>query len=121
MKHVDYTELRIWQKASELAVNVYEITKRFPKDERYVMVPQLRRSSTSVTANIAEGKGRGTARDFRHFLMMARGSICETMSFISLAKNLGYINVKEADAAINEYRGLEKGINSCIHNLGPLD
>jgi four helix bundle protein len=67
----DYRKLKIWEKSHELTLNVYKITKSFPKDELYGIVSQLRRSTSSIPANIVEGCGRRTKADFARFLTIA--------------------------------------------------
>jgi len=90
----DYTKILAWQKADDLTVVVYEVTKRFPKDEMYALTSQIRRAAYSVPANIVEGSSRATKKDYVHFLYIARGSLNETRYFAHLAKRLGYLNAK---------------------------
>lgn len=87
-----HKDLIVWQKAMDLAVQVYGVTARFPASENYRMTSQLTRSIVSVAANIAEGHSRSTARDFANFLAIARGSLAESETYILLAMRLGYIN-----------------------------
>jgi len=72
-----YRELRVWQKAKALAVQSYKGTANFPKTETYGLTSQIRRAAVSVASNIAEGQGRLTSVEFRHFLGHARGSLLE--------------------------------------------
>jgi four helix bundle protein len=88
-----------WQEARILAGDIYQATKVFPREEQFGLVSQLRRSSVSIPSNIAEGKGRGTRRDFRHFLMQARGSLYELETQIEIANDLRYF---EKDGAVRE-------------------
>jgi len=87
-----YKELVVWQKAMELVRIVYQVSKRFPADERYALTDQLRRAVVSIPANIAEGNGRASSRDYAHFLAIARGSLYETMTHLQIAQDLGYVN-----------------------------
>src|SRR5437867_2666267 len=73
----DFKKIKAWQKADDLAVNVYEITRTFPKEEIYGMTSQMRRAAISVAANIAEGSARNTVRDYLHFLNLAEASLIE--------------------------------------------
>jgi four helix bundle protein len=91
----DYTKIQAWQLADDLTVSVYEITKRFPKEEIYGLISQMRRSSYSVPSNIAEGATRESKKDYLHFLYIARGSLSETQYFLHLSWRLGYLS--EAD------------------------
>jgi four helix bundle protein len=93
-------DLDVWQKAMELAVAVYEITRQFPHGERYGLVSQLQRSAASVPANIAEGKARGTRKDYAQFIAIARGSLMETETYVQLATRLGYISPATANPAL---------------------
>jgi four helix bundle protein len=85
-----YRTLAAWQRAVELAITVYEVTKRFPAHERFGLTQQLRRAAVSVPSNIAEGRGRGTRRDYRHFLLQARGSLFELETELHIAECLHY-------------------------------
>ena len=84
----DFQNLTVWQRAMELAEAVYELTKLFPPDELYGLTSQLRRASVSVASNIAEGRGRGSDGEFRHFLNIAQGSAFEVQTQLLLAARL---------------------------------
>jgi four helix bundle protein len=88
---VYYHDLLVWQKAHELAIEIYRVTKDFPKSEVYALTNQLRRAATSVPANIVEGNTKRSAKDKSRFLETARGSLAETEYFIELSKELGYV------------------------------
>ena len=78
-----------WQKAMDLSVAVYDVTRVFPKEEMFGLTSQLRRASVSVASNIAEGQGRATSGEFIHFLGMARGSALEVETQLELAMRVG--------------------------------
>ena len=86
-----YRDLVVWQKAMDLAVDVYRLAKFFPKDERYRLASQMTRAAASVPANIAEGHGRGTARDYANFLAIAKGSLAELETYLTLAVRIDYL------------------------------
>ena len=86
-----FEDLEVWGKAINLAVAVYETTSEFPKSEQFGITNQLRRCSSSVSANIAEGFGRTTIKDKLQFYAIAHGSLLETKSFIYLATKLGFV------------------------------
>ena len=86
-----YRELEVWQFAMDLSVDVYRLSESFPADERFGLTSQLRRSSSSVAANIAEGFGRESRAAFAQFLRVARGSLHETETHVELALRLGYL------------------------------
>ena len=86
-----YRDLKVWQKSYELCLKIYRITGKFPKEEKYGLTSQLRRSPVSVPSNIAEGYGRKTTADYIRMLYIAYGSICEVETQILLAGDLGFI------------------------------
>ncbi len=91
MSH-SYRQLLVWQKARSLAVAVYQATETFPKSEIYGLTSQVRRAGVSVVSNIAEGQGRLTKGEFRHFLGQSRGSLLELETQLDIAFELGYLN-----------------------------
>src|SRR5437867_1308629 len=86
-----YRDLIVWQKAMDLAVLVYGFTEGFPAAEVHRLSSQITRAAAPVPANIAEGRGRGTSRDYANFLAIARGSLMETDTFLRLAIRLGFL------------------------------
>ncbi len=90
-----FQELNAWKKAYHLSLVVYSLTASFPRDERYGLVSQLRRAAASVGANIAEGFGRRSTKDFVRYLEIASGSLEETRHFLILSRDLGYLNGKQ--------------------------
>ncbi len=90
-----YEHLKIWNNAVELATQVYAVTKRFPKDELFGMTSQLRRAVISVSANIAEGSGRPSKKEFCRFVDISLGSLNEVESLLKVALRLGYVNDDE--------------------------
>lgn len=90
--------LLVFKKSHELVLNIYAITKTFPIDEQFGLTSQIRRAATSIPSNIAEGKGRGSAKDFKRFLLIARGSLEEVKYQTLLAKDLHYITEETYNA-----------------------
>lgn len=109
-----YRELVAWQKAMDLAADIYRITKTFPQNELYGITSQLRRASVSVPANIAEGQGRQTTGEFRQFLGHARGSLLETETHTLLAMRLGYIPKADGEALLKQTAELGKVLNGLM-------
>ena len=109
--------LQIWQLGIDLTKRVYDITKDFPKSEIFGLTSQLRRAASSIPSNIAEGKGRGTAKDFAHFLHNARGSLYELKTHITVAKEIGMLSSKEYDELDKEMANLARKIASMIGHL----
>jgi four helix bundle protein len=99
--------------ADDLAVAVYEVSKSFPREETYGITSQIRRSATSVAANIVEGASRESAKDYAHFLQIARGSLAETQYFLHLAKRLGFLD----EAKAGQVESLAKETFACLHGL----
>lgn len=92
-----YKHLNVWIKAHSLVLLVYKVTRNFPKDEMFGLVPQMRRCAVSVPANIVEGYGRRTSKDKLQFYYIARGSLNELEYYIDLSKELGYVTEDEYD------------------------
>jgi four helix bundle protein len=87
-----HRDLIAWQKAMDLTVKIYQVTKSFPKEEIYGLTSQIRRASASIAANIAEGQGRRFNKVFQQFLANARGSLLELDTHLELAFRVGYID-----------------------------
>lgn len=105
----NYKELKVWEKAHKLTLQVYDITTNFPKQEVYTLTSQLRRSAYSIPSNIAEGCGKNSANDLANFLNIALGSANETDYFLLLAKDLGFIETEkyqELNMLINEVKAM---------------
>ena len=85
-----YRDLEVWQRGMTIVERVYALTATFPPEERFGLVLQLRRAAASVPANIAEGRGRATRKDYARFLRTARGSLFETETHVEVARRLGY-------------------------------
>jgi four helix bundle protein len=86
-----YRDLLVWQEAMKLAHLAYDCTNLFPPIERYVLLPQVRRAALSVSANIAEGRGRAHTGDFLNFLSMSRGSLNELETYLIFANQRQYL------------------------------
>src|ERR1700691_3317068 len=92
-----YRELIIWQRAIQVCVAIYRITKSFPREEIYGLTNQLRRASVSVPSDIAEGYGRLSRDQFRYFLGVARGSNLELQTQLVIARELGFTGAHEVE------------------------
>ena len=111
----NYRELIVWQKAMILAREVYSATNGFPREETFGLKMQIRRAVVSIPANIAEGHGRLTDLQFRHFLGNARGSLSELQTELELACDLGFVDVgtrKRLMELANEVARLLNGLIS---------
>jgi len=115
----NFQELTIWQRSHSLTLKVYSITNKFPKDELFGIISQMRRSSSSIPTNIAEGCGRNSNPEMKRFLTIAAGSSSELEYQLILSKELQYLpeNIyKELQSELIEIR---KMIHSFIKNLPP--
>jgi len=95
----DYRDLVVWQKAIELTVCIYTLTLSFPKHELYGLTSQMRRASTSIASNIAEGRGRLNPAEFRQFLGLAQGSLYELETQLMIARRLTFGTSESLDGA----------------------
>src|SRR5690554_7663438 len=86
-----YQDLRVWNNAMQLVEYVYRLTSNYPDSEKYGLVSQMRRAAVSIPSNIAEGNGRGSDKDYRRFLTIARGSLMELETQIILSARLGFV------------------------------
>ena len=113
MEVFGYRKLIAYQKAKEVVKKTYRLLKKFPADERYAMCDQLRRSSVSITSNIAEGVTRYSVKDKAHFIEMSYGSLMEVSSQFEIAEELGYISGEDRlsmDKLIEEVARLLSGL-----------
>lgn len=116
-----FRELNIWKKGFGLLMQIYKVSSKFPKQETYGLIDQLRRSANSVIANIAEAQGRFHFADRCRVLYQARGECFETQSHILVAKELGYLGENEAKEIDVEYEGLSKGISVYVSSMKALN
>ncbi len=96
-----YKELIVWQKAMDLVVEVYKLSRSFPKDELYSLTNQIRRAVTSVPSNIAEGWGRNSRAEYLHFISIAKGSLAEVETQLLVALRLQFIDEQQINASLN--------------------
>ncbi len=114
----NFQELSIWQKAHTLTLKVYLITKEFPKDELYGLISQMRRSSSSIPTNIAEGCGRNSDPELRKFLIISSGSCSELQYQLLLSKDLKFISEDVCKELSEQVIEIRKMIHSFIKKLG---
>lgn len=86
-----YQQLQVWQRAMDLAAEVYRVTRALPPDERFGLTSQMRRAAVSIASNIAEGQGRATRGEFKQFLSIADGSLQELETQLLLCQRLAYL------------------------------
>ena len=119
----NYKELNVWQKSYELCLKIYRITAKFPNEERYGLISQIRRSAVSIPSNIAEGYGRKTTADYIRMLYISYGSVCELETQILLAGDLGFIEKGELGTIKKDIAEIERMLKALIKSLEnkPLD
>ncbi len=113
----NFRQLDVWNRALAVTEDVYRITKRFPKSERYGLVTQMRRSAVSIVSNIAEGTSRTTKRDVRRFLSISRGSASELEAQLIVAERIGLIGSETAFRLIGEVDGVRAMLVGLARNL----
>ena len=106
-KH-NFRELKIWQKSMDLATKIYSVTSKFPTEEKFGLVSQIRRSAVSIPSNIAEGAGRNSNKSFVQFLRISFGSGNELMTQTMLSRRLGYINEDKQKELLIEIEEIQK-------------
>ncbi len=112
-----YKDLIVWQRSMELVVEVYLLTDKFPKLEVYGLISQMRRAAVSISSNIAEGRRRGSKKDFHNFLIIAYGSGAELETQVEIAKRLPFgkqLDYKQVDALLVE---VMKMLNKMLSSL----
>lgn len=117
MTKLPYQQLLVWKNGIALVFFVYEITKKFPKEELFILVPQMRRAALSVPSNIAEGSLRKTNKDFAHFLHISMGSLVELETQGVVAHGLRYLNQADFDRLLKETEELKKMLYAFIKKL----
>ena len=93
----DFRQLKVWEKSHQLALAIYKVTAKFPKEELYGLTSQIRRASMSIPTNIAEGCGRNTDAEFARFLQIAMGSASETEYQLLLSHDLEFLTKAQYD------------------------
>jgi four helix bundle protein len=112
---LSYKELDVWKQSRVLVKNIYELTKKFPKEEQYGLTSQIRRAVISVPSNIAEGCGRNHSKDSIQFFFVARGSIYELETQLILSQDLGFVTKEDAEQSLNQAIRCKKLLNGFIN------
>lgn len=119
MKTSDYKELQVWQKAMDLVVEIYKISKLLPKEETYGISDQIRRAAVSIPSNIAEGQSRNSAKEFIQFLSIARGSLAELETQLLICTKVNMLsedNIAEAQNITTEVGKMIKGLMNKLNS-----
>jgi four helix bundle protein len=107
-----FTELKVWQRAHTLVLEVYRLTATFPAEERFGLTAQLRRAAISVAANLAEGSKRQHNRDYARFLNVAEGSAAEAEYLLLLSRDLGYAGAARAEPLLAEVTDIARMLHA---------
>ncbi len=113
----NYKELKVWQKSYQLCLEIYRITVKFPKEEKYGLTSQIRRSAVSIPSNIAEGYGRKTTLDYTSMLYISYGSVCELETQVLLAGDLDLIEKGELSTLNKDIAEIERMLKALIKSL----
>ena len=112
-----YRDLKVWQRSMDLTVRTYELTRRFPAEEKYGLISQMRRAAASAPANIAEGQARRSKKEFLQMLGIARGSLAELETFVTLSERLSLIQSETSDSLLKECAELNRMMNGLMRAL----
>ena len=113
----NFRDLKVWQKGIDLTESTYEHTNNFPSSEKFGLISQMQRAAVSISSNIAEGSGRQTKPDFKHFLSIALGSAYELESQILIAHRLKYITNENSDDMILKVQEVQKMLFSLRNKI----
>ena len=117
MEVVYYTDLKEWQKAMDLSVDVYRKVRSLPQEELYGLSNQMRRAVVSIPSNIAEGNQRSTTREYIHFLSIAKGSLGELETQIRLCERLNNMSNSETESLITQCSEIGRMLNGLMKRL----
>jgi four helix bundle protein len=112
-----HEKLEAWSKAIELVIDVYKSSEHFPKEERYGLTSQIRRAAVSIPANLAEGAGRRSQKEFAHFLSNSQGSASELETELIIAHKLGYLDKATFDRLIEQLERIGRLITGLVRHV----
>ena len=118
----DFRKLKTWEKSHRLALRVYQITRLFPKEEKFGLVSQMRQSAASIPTNIAEGCGRGGGADMARFLQISIGSAHELDYQVLLSKDLGYLSPEDYQdffSTLTDLKRMLAGLLTKVRSASP--
>lgn len=112
-----YKDLSVWQKSVDLACDVHRLTRLLPKEEAYRLTSQIIRASSSIPANVAEGNGRNTRRDYAHFVSIARGSAAELETFLIIIQRLELAPAEQVQQLLGRTEEVARMLNALRSKL----
>ena len=110
----NFRELEVWKRSMSLAGRVYALSRKYPEEEKFGLTSQTQRAVVSIASNIAEGAGRGSDKDFAHFLNVALGSAFEVETQVILAGQFKYITEEEQEIVLSELHVIQPQLNALI-------
>jgi len=113
----NFRDLIVWQRSMELSVQIYKITKQFPRDEIYGLTSQIRRAAVSIPSNIAEGQARGTDAAFANHVDIALGSTAELETQLNIASQVGYLDKSDLENIIKMIEEITKMLYGLLNHL----
>ena len=113
----NYEDLKVWQKAIDLTSEFYKLVKQLPIEEQYALSDQMRRAVVSIPSNIAEGRGRGTKKEFVRYLLMSRGSLWELSTQLVICEKLHYLEQDQLSDAKQLIQEISKMINALANSF----
>ncbi len=113
-----YRDLKVWQLGMDLTVELYRVTKSFPKEETYGLTSQIRRAASSIPANIAEGHARGT-KEYQQFLRIAQGSLTELETHLMIAQRVGILSEADLASLLGQTEPLGRMLNKLRAAINP--
>jgi four helix bundle protein len=117
MEVVSYRDLQVWQRAMDLAVQCYELAKRFPRSETYGLISQLQRAGVSVPSNIAEGRARQHSGEFLQHISISYGSLAEIETLTLIAARLKYVTDQQADEVLVRTAEIGRMLNGLRNSI----
>ena len=117
----NFRNLKVWQKSMILTTNIYFAKKNFPKEEMFGLTAQIRRSTTSIPSNIAEGFGRESNKEYLRFLNVSIASLFELQTQLEIGKNIEYLTEQEFNKIYDDSRELERMLVSFINKIKERD
>jgi four helix bundle protein len=114
-----YKDLKVWQVAIDMVVDIYKLTGKFPRNESFGLASQIQRAMVSIPSNIAEGHARGTSREFHHYLSITLGSTAELETQLIIAAKLDYLELTTANEMLERVDKLGKMIRALKSRLKP--
>jgi four helix bundle protein len=114
-----YRDLDVWRFAMEIVIEIYRVTRAFPPEEKFGLIAQLRRAAVAIPSNIAEGRNRLGAAEFRRFVSIARGSVAEVETQLAVAVALGFVGADEIESLSSRLDELSKMLFGLYRRLAP--